>query len=144
MTSLRIALILGVVLGAVGTEAAAQSAPCVLKISPVAVAAGEAVPFSITAPGMGSMEYALFVAHASGTTVGSLNNQAFFLPLSTNVTLVAQGSSTGSRVRSHFIVPAMPGMAGLMPQASAVTWNASSMRVSAAMPWGPILEDSIQ
>ncbi len=144
MTSLRIALILGAVLGAVGTEAVAQSTPCALRIMARPVAIGEEVPFAISNPTPGPMDYALFVARTPGVSSVSIGGSSFILPLDSTLTLVAAGASTQSRFAGRFVVPALPSIAGLMPSAAAVTWSAGILRVSAAVPWGPILEDSIQ
>ncbi|MSR74996.1 MAG: hypothetical protein EXS14_05970 [Planctomycetes bacterium] len=144
MSCLRIALILGAVLGAVGTEAVAQSTHCVLKVAARSVSIGEVVPFSLSNPVPGPMDFALYVARSTGTCMLTVGSSSLFLPLDNTLLLVAQGSSAVNRCAGSFIVPALPAITGLMPRAAAVTWSAGTLRVSAAMPWGPILEDSLQ
>jgi hypothetical protein len=108
------------------------------------VAVGEALSFSLVHPGCGPFDYAVFVSPQSGSTSVSTSAGTFIVPLDSNLVLVAAGTSSQYRVNSWFTVPQLPTLSGILPRAAAVSASQGLLRVSAAVPFGPIIEDSIQ
>lgn len=108
------------------------------------VAVGEVLPFTLIHPAPGPVDYVLFVAPQAGLTSVSTTAGTFIVPLDPAMVLVAAGTSSSNRVTSWFVAPALPTLTGILPRASGMTVSQGLLRVSAAVPFGPIIEDSIQ
>lgn len=144
MSCLKTLVVLGCVLGAVRTGVVAQTNCSKLTVPCGPVAAGEVVPFTLVHPAAGPMDYALFVAPQTGLTSVSTTAGTFIVPLDPAMVLVAAGTSSANRVTSWFVAPTLPTLSGILPRAAGMTVSQGILRVSAAVPFGPIIEDSIQ
>lgn len=149
MLRCRIPLVLCLAFGAVSAEALAQSPLASLRIPPGPVLAGSTFPCRVSWPSMTGVpaNVYVFVASSAGHSPVSVPGvgQTLILPLEGTIIPVAVSPLASGSWAGNFIVPSDPALntCDSCAIAAAVVPIFGPILYSAAIPFGPIIEDSI-
>lgn len=140
------AAVLCLALGAVWAETQAQSPLVSLRVANGPAVLGEALDFRVIGPAspVGPAQVWLFLGTDPGSTPWSTGGTQLLLPVGGAVVPVASFQTSASAAAGTFVIPKDPSLLGLHPLACAVWMPPSGAACfSALVPFGPIIEDSI-
>ncbi len=137
--------ILCLAFGAVRAEAQVQVVPASLSLSPVPVALGGDVSCRVELPATFSRaDLVIAVGLAAGASPVSVGGQWLYVPLDAAVVVLATRTAS-AHWSGSFRLPPDPEFLGLTLHAAAAAAGANGLLcVSPLVPFGPIIEDSIQ
>jgi hypothetical protein len=139
-----IAVLCCLALGAVRAEAQTRVADLSLFVEFSSLIVGEQRPTALLSSGVVPGTQVYFVAGYLGLSEATVGGQTFVLPFETPA-LVGACTITGSTWSGGVAVPNVPRKRGQSLYITAVAVAPNGQRLfSQVMPWGPIIEDSIQ
>ena len=143
---MRQSALLAVALFCISASISAQSSMPTLTLGTGPLVSGGAITFEVHSPrSYNGDDVVLYLGDAGGSSTLSARGQTFIVPLIGAVQPVGRGVVNNGLCRGHGILPTDPALIGTTPSFSAVVLSRfAGPRVSWAMPFGPIIEDSLQ
>ena len=123
----------------------AQTASAALDLRGSTASPGSLLDCSVTARDLQEGQVFVLLGFAPGSTLMSNGGQTFSVPLGGPLAIVASGTLLADRWDGKAAVPAIQSLVGLDAWFATVVMEPNfGVRVSESVPFGPIIEDSLQ